>query len=83
MDARDMPTAADYAYQEAYGADQAEKKRARDVAKSREDLEKQIVVLRGQVAFLAGFVSELVNRTEMWSSIDDIRLMEKIKENDW
>lgn len=83
MDARDMPTAGDYAYQQAYGAEQAEKKRARDAVKSREELEKQIVVLRGQVAFLAGFVSELADRNDMWISIDDIGLMEKIKENNW
>ncbi len=83
MDARDMPTAADYAYAEAYGAEQAEKKRARDAAKSREELEKQIVVLRGQVAFLTGFVIDLVRGSGEWYISNDMDMLEKIKENDW
>ncbi len=81
MDPKDMPTAGDYAYEEAYGAEQAEKKRARDAAKSREELEKQIVVLRGQVAFLAGYLSR-----QFWDdgqTMEDVVSLEKIKDNNW
>lgn len=83
MDRRDMPTAKDYSYQEAYGAEQAEKARAREAAKSREELDREITVLRGQVAFLSGFVIDLVKGSGEWYLSSDMEMLEKIKENNW
>lgn len=82
MDPRDMPTAGDYAWQEARNAQAYAEGAAQEDAASREELERQIIVLRGQVAFLTGHVIEVLKGSAVYRS-SDMELLEKIKENNW
>jgi hypothetical protein len=79
----DMPTAGDYAVQEARNARAYAEGAAREDAASRAELERQIIVLRGQVAFLTGYVIDLVKGSGEWYLSNDMDMLEKIKENNW
>lgn len=70
-----MPTAADFAREDARSARLA----AEGNAAKRLELEKQVVMMKGQIGFLAWFVGELLTG-EVWVSESDMKLLEQIKE---
>lgn len=43
----------------------------------------EVVVLRGQVAFLAEHVSRMLSDTGGWYNTEDMITLKKIKDNDW
>lgn len=71
----DMPTSGDYAWAAAQSAD----KRSKGEAVKRLGLEEHIVVLQGQVSFLAGFVYDLLNG-DVSVTQGDLSMINKIKE---
>lgn len=78
-----MPTAGDYAWTAAQQAQRTAEGNAHRDAASRAELERQIIVLRGQVAFLTGHLIDLVKGSGEWYLSSDMELLEKIKENNW
>ena len=83
MNPRDMPTAGDYALREAEVARQVAEGSAKADAASREELEKQVFVLRGQVSFLAYYVQDLLHRTGAYIGPVDKKTLAQIEENAW
>jgi hypothetical protein len=83
MDPRDMPTAGDYAWSEARNARAIAEGSAKKDAASREELEAQVFVLRGQVAFLADHVVDLLTRTGAYVPPEDKKTLRQIGENAW
>lgn len=73
MDPRDFPTAADYAWAEARAAKQA----AEGNSLKRLELEEQVVILRGQVGFLAGMIRNM-NRSLARPAPEDMQMLERI-----
>jgi hypothetical protein len=43
----------------------------------------EVVVLRGQVAFLAEHVARMLSDTGGWYTTDDMKTLKTIKDNDW
>lgn len=83
MDPRDMPTAGDYAWQEATNARNIAEGAAKADVTSRAELEKQVFVLRGQVAFLTEFLTPLLRGKTAHLTESDWKTLEQIKENIW
>ena len=80
----DMPTAGDYAWASARNAENIAKGAAEADASSRAELERQITVLRGQVAFLAEHLIDVVNESgTLYVYGSDMEMLKKIKENNW
>ncbi len=76
---RDLPTAADYAWAAAQGAQRTAEGEAEAGAKKRLEMDEQVVVLQGQVSFLAGLVQDLING-HGWHSDEDLKMLGKIVE---
>jgi CHASE1-domain containing sensor protein len=70
-----LPTAGDYAREDARAALLT----AQGNAAKKLELEQEIVLLKGQVGFLAWFVGELLTG-EVWASESDLKLLEQIKQ---
>lgn len=83
MDPRDMPTSGDYAWASASNAEKIAEGAAKANAASREELEKQVFVLRGQVSFLAYYVQDLLHRTGAYVGPVDKKTLAQIEENVW
>lgn len=87
MDPRDMPTAGDYAQATAQQALNTARANGSADAASRAELEKQVFVLRGQVAFLADHVIDLLKGSGkdsgMWYAESEMETLNTIKENNW
>ena len=78
MDARDMPTSGDYTWAEAR-ANAARPGMAPEVWENGLTTEEHLVVLQGQVSFLAGLVQDLLDGQE-WHSGSDLKLLGKIQD---
>jgi hypothetical protein len=74
-----QPTSGDYAWAEAR-TNAAPADRKAEVWEKGLTKGEHIVVLQGQVSFLAGFVKQLLERTECWCSVDDLKTLDKIEE---
>lgn len=84
MDTRDMPIAGDYAWQEAANARKIAEGSAEADAASRAELERQVFVLRGQVAFLSEHLLDLAEKVMPLNyKGESVRMLMKIKENNW
>lgn len=88
MDSRDMPTAADYLRSEGTPDNLTERVKRLEEGLGLTDpepwetkltLEEQVVMLQGQVSFLAGFVEDMLDGYE-WHSASDRDMLEKIRE---
>lgn len=71
-----LPTAADFAREDARAA----RLLAEDNAAKKLGLEQEIVMLKGQVGFLAGFVYALLDGSRVWCTESDLKLLEQIKQ---
>lgn len=69
-----LPTSADFAREDARAALRA----TEGNAAKRLELEQEVVMLKGQVGFLAGFVYALLDG-EVWCTESDLKLLEQIK----